>query len=68
METTYVVRTVTSNKSSAGTDANVFIDLIGTNGSTGNLFLKVNHIQLIWKCVFFKLNKRQNSAQKLKDQ
>ena len=41
METTYVVRTVTSNKSSAGTDANVFIDLFGTNGSTGNLFLKV---------------------------
>jgi len=35
MENTYIIRIITSNIRSAGTDANVFIDLIGRNGNSG---------------------------------
>ena len=35
MENTYVIRVITSNIRSAGTDANVFIDLQGRNGNSG---------------------------------
>ena len=40
-ETTYLIRVLTSNIKNAGTDANVFIDLIGTNGNTGKQFFNL---------------------------
>ena len=35
LENTYIVRVVTSNVKSAGTDANVYIELLGRNGNSG---------------------------------
>ena len=35
LEASYLLRVITSNIKNSGTDANVFIDLFGTNGNTG---------------------------------
>ena len=35
LENTYIVRVVTSNIRSAGTDATVYIELLGRNGNSG---------------------------------
>ena len=40
IENTYIVRVVTSNVKYAGTDANVFIELLGRNGRSGRIVLK----------------------------
>jgi hypothetical protein len=34
----YTIKTITSNKNLAGTDANVSIELFGNNGSSGFFF------------------------------
>ena len=37
-KTTYTIKVLTTDKRNAGTDANVFIELIGTDGNSGLKF------------------------------
>ena len=48
---TYTIKTTTSNKILAGTDANVFIQLFGKNGSSG-LFQRTSPRSFISLCFF----------------